>query len=105
MLKNAEKKKKSCGVNTARFLKKVWPFFNIMNERVKRKNCGQLSPTSVTMEIFSNIPAHNRSQDVKNCTKLQKLLLNSSESIVKIFDNILTNSSKQDKTLINISKN
>ena len=26
---------KSCGVNTARFLKYVWPFYNIMNERVK----------------------------------------------------------------------
>ena len=25
---------KSCGVNTARFLKYVWPFFNIMHERV-----------------------------------------------------------------------
>ena len=26
--------KKSCGVNTARFLKHVWPFYNIMHERV-----------------------------------------------------------------------
>ena len=26
---------KSCGVNTARFLKYVWPFYNIMPERVK----------------------------------------------------------------------
>ena len=26
---------KSCGLNTARFLKHVWPFFNIMKERVK----------------------------------------------------------------------
>ena len=26
---------KSCGVNTARFLKYVWPFYNIMHERVK----------------------------------------------------------------------
>ena len=25
---------KSCGVNTARFLKYVWPFYNIMHERV-----------------------------------------------------------------------
>ena len=25
---------KSCGVNTARFLKYVWPFCNIMHERV-----------------------------------------------------------------------
>ena len=28
---------KSCGVTTARFLKYVWPFNNIMHERVKRK--------------------------------------------------------------------
>ena len=27
---------KSCGVNTARFLKYVWPFYNIMHERVKK---------------------------------------------------------------------
>ena len=27
--------KKSCGVNTARFLKYVWPFYNIMHEKVK----------------------------------------------------------------------
>ena len=26
---------KSCGVNTARFLKYVWPFYNMMHERVK----------------------------------------------------------------------
>ena len=26
---------KSCGVNTARFLKYVWPFYNAMHERVK----------------------------------------------------------------------
>ena len=27
--------KTSCGVNTTRFLKYVWPFYNIMHERVK----------------------------------------------------------------------
>ena len=27
----------SCGVNTARFLKCVWPFYNNMHERVKTK--------------------------------------------------------------------
>ena len=26
---------KSCGVHTARFLKYVWPFYNIMHERFK----------------------------------------------------------------------
>ena len=29
------KKKKKCGIHTARFLKYVWPFYNIMHERVK----------------------------------------------------------------------
>ena len=28
---------KSCGVNTARFLKYLWPFYNILHERVKNK--------------------------------------------------------------------
>ena len=28
---------KSCSVNTARFFKYVWPFYNIMHERVKAK--------------------------------------------------------------------
>ena len=27
---------KSCGVHTARFLKYVWPFYNIMHERVNK---------------------------------------------------------------------
>ena len=27
---------KSCGVNTAGFLKYIWPFYNIMHERVKK---------------------------------------------------------------------
>ena len=29
---------KSCGVNTARFLKYVWPFYNIIHERVKEQS-------------------------------------------------------------------
>ena len=29
---------KSCGVNTARFLKYVWPFYNIIHERVNMNN-------------------------------------------------------------------
>ena len=32
---------KSCGVNTARFLKYVWPFYNIMHERVKKSELKQ----------------------------------------------------------------
>ena len=35
MLKNGQTYvQKCCGVNTARFLKYVWPLLNIMNERV-----------------------------------------------------------------------
>ena len=29
---------KSCGVHTARFLNYVWPFYNIMHERVNKFN-------------------------------------------------------------------
>ena len=36
-LHNVEKRPKSCGVHTVKFLKYVWPFFNIMHERIKRK--------------------------------------------------------------------
>ena len=44
------------------------------------------------MEIFSNIPTHNRSQDVK-LQKMQKFLLKSAYPIVKILDSILASSS------------
>ena len=55
------------------------------------------------MEIFSNIPARTRSQDVK-LQKMQKFLLESVYPIVKILDSILANSSsssKPDHMLIN----
>ena len=55
------------------------------------------------MEIFSNIPAHTRSQDVK-LQKMQKFLLKSAYPIVKILDSILTSNSsnnKPDHMLIN----
>lgn len=64
-----------------------------MNERVKPKYCGQLLPTSVTMEVCSNISAHNRSKDVK-LHKVTNAFMNSSDLIVKIFNNTLTSSSK-----------
>ena len=44
------------------------------------------------MEIFSNIPAHTRRQDVK-LENMQKFLLKSAYPIVKILDSILVSSS------------
>ena len=74
-----------------------------LNKHLKPENCDQLSPTLVNMEIFSNIPAHTRSQDVK-LQKMQKFLLKSAYPIVKILDSILTSNSsnnKPDHMLIN----
>ena len=53
-----------------------------LNKHLKPENCDQLSPTLVNMEIFSKIPAHTRSQDVK-LQKMQKFLLKSAYPIVK----------------------
>ena len=36
-----------------------------LNKDLKPENCDQLSPTLAKMEIFSNIPARTRNQDVK----------------------------------------
>ena len=36
-----------------------------LNKHLKSENCDQLSPTLVNMEIFGNIAASTRSQDVK----------------------------------------
>ena len=47
-----------------------------LNKHLKPENCDQLPPTLVNMEIFSNIPAHTRSQDVK-LQKMQNFLLKS----------------------------
>ena len=63
-----------------------------LNKHLKPENCDQLPPTLVNMEIFSNIPAHTRSQDVK-LQKMQKFLLKSAYPIVKILDSILISSS------------
>ena len=41
---------KSCGVNTTRFLKNVWPFFNIMKERVNG-NMGVMGEMGVTKSL------------------------------------------------------
>ena len=40
---------KSCGVNTAGFLKYIWPFYNIMHERVKK---GLEQSTSLTIDAI-----------------------------------------------------
>ena len=55
-----------------------------------------MSPTLINMEIFSNIPAHTRSQDVK-LQKMQKFLLKGAYPIVKILDNIHASSSSSNK--------
>ena len=58
-----------------------------LNKHLKPENCDRLSPILVNMEIFSNIPAHTRSQDVK-LQKMHKFLLKSAYPIVKILDSI-----------------
>ena len=40
---------KSCSVNTVRFLKYVWPFYNILHERVNMRNC----VLHFDMQVFS----------------------------------------------------
>ena len=45
--------KKSCGV-TARFLKYVWPFYNIMHERVKR------NPEICPEKVISGVEAWSK---------------------------------------------
>ena len=50
MLKNGQTFLKFCDVNTARFLNYVWPFFNIMNERVKVKRSRKKTP--VNADVF-----------------------------------------------------
>ena len=67
-----------------------------LNKHLKPENCDQLSPTLVNMEIFSNIPAHTRSRDVK-LQKMQKFLLKSAYPFVKILDSILTSNSSNDE--------
>ena len=39
---------KSCGVNTARFLKYIWSFYNIMHERV---NISKINGSVVELDI------------------------------------------------------
>ena len=67
-----------------------------LNKHLKPENCDQLPPTLVNMEIFSNIPAHTRSQDVK-LQKMQNFLLKSAYPIVKILDSTLASSSSSNK--------
>ena len=75
----------------------------MLNKHLKPENCDQLSPTLINMKIFSNIPAHTKSQDVK-LQRMQKFLLKSAYPILKILDSILTSNSssnKPDHMLIN----
>ena len=76
--------------NLAKAINKVWgkkltpeKLKIRLNKHLKPENCDKLSPTLVNMEIFSNIPAHTRSQDVK-LQKMQKFLLKSAYLIIKI---------------------
>ena len=85
--------------NLAKAINEVWgkkltpeKFKIRLNKHLKPENCDQLSPTLVNMEIFSNIPAHTRSQDVK-LQKMQKFLLKSAYPIVKILVSTLASSS------------
>ena len=74
-----------------------------LNKHLKPDNCDQLSPTVVNTEIFSNIPAHIRSQDVK-LQKMQKFLLKSAYHIVKILDSTLASSSSSNKLIMLVNK-
>ena len=62
-----------------------------LNKYLRPEICNQLSPSLVNLEILSDIPTHNRSQDVK-LQRLQKFLLKSVYPIVKILGSILTSS-------------
>ena len=73
--------------NLAKAINKVWgkkltpeKLKIRLNKHLKPENYDQLSPTLV---IFSNIPAHTRSQDVK-LQKMQKFLLKSAYLIIKM---------------------
>ena len=67
-----------------------------LNKHLKLQNCDQLFINLVNMEIFSNIPAHTRSQDVI-LQKMQKFLLKSAYLIVKILENILTSNNSNNR--------
>ena len=87
--------------NLAKAINEVWGkklTTEILKRRLKPENCDQSSLTLINMEIFSNTPAHTRSQDVK------LFLLKSAYPIVKILDSIFTSNSsnnKPDHMLIN----
>ena len=53
---------KSCSVYTARFLKYVWPFYNIMHERVNAGKCHFMyrrKDTANGTSIFKNLVMKN----------------------------------------------
>ena len=60
MLKNGQTNLKSCVVHTARFLRYVWPFFNIMKYKVNPL----LTYVTVTLSSNSFVPLHDESENV-----------------------------------------
>ena len=52
---------KSCGVKTARILKYVWPFYNIMHERVNASN-------AVSFSIVLKMCHYKNINKLKICT-------------------------------------
>ena len=70
---------KSCCVNSAGFLKYVWPFYNIMHERVNRKN------TTIKKYYYWLLNVNSRNSH-GNChqTLAGVLLTNSLKALVKI---------------------
>lgn len=73
------------------------------NKYLRPDICNQLSPSFVNLETLSNIPTHNRSQDVK-LQRLRKFLLKSVCPIVKILGSILTSSQNNQELLQQTAK-
>ena len=58
---------KSCGVNTTRFLKYVWPFYNIMHERVNSNYLLRNEKTSiVNLNVYKRSTVCNCLHSMKN---------------------------------------
>ena len=54
---------KSCNVHTARFLKHVWPFYNIMLERVKETH-HYISSTAITFIVCTIVSDCENKKDI-----------------------------------------
>ena len=57
---------KACGAHTTRFLKYVWPFFNIINERVKPKD---IKKSNIINSVFLESVCSKQYIDAKNVTR------------------------------------